>query len=193
MPILTEAEQEERRDAKARARARQEAAKQNREKAYRLWLAGYKYREIAEQCGYRSKQVAEYNVRSYRGQENRETRLEARYHVIEILEALRTRIWPAAANGDVRAIDSIVKMLRLESDIAGLFAPRQMEHSGPDGGPITIDQLSRMSERELNDLLSGLFARASTAGAGTGGAPADGAGAASGAAETHGPTPRAAS
>lgn len=71
---------------------------------------------------------------------------------------------------------------------------KHFEHSGPDGGPITIEQLSRMSERELNDLLSGLFARASTSGAGTGGAPAGGEGAPGGAAAAgHGPPPRAAS
>ena len=57
---------------------------------------------------------------------------------------------------------------------------KHFEHSGPDGGPITIEQLSRLSESELNDLLSGLFARASTSGERTSGASAGGEGAADG-------------
>jgi len=64
--------------------------------------------------------------------------------------------------------------------------PQAFQHSGPDGGPI---QFAQLSERELDDLLAGLFAQVAARSEGAGGATPGGEGAAGGDAETHGATP----
>lgn len=166
--------------SKARHRAKREQAEQKRQKAYLHFLAGYKLREIADMVGYSSRQAVWSAIQSYREHEQQMTRNEARLYVIEVLQALKTRAWPQAANGDLQAINTIAKLERLHSEIAGLFAPRQVEHSGPEGGPIELKQLQSLSEKELDDLLAGLFAQVAARAEGAGGGSAGGAGAAGG-------------
>jgi len=165
--------------AKTRTRQRQEAARQRRKKAYLNWLAGYKLREIAEMLHYNSEQAVHEAIKSYRSEADRKTRTEARLYVLETLDALKTRVWPSAAQGDVRAVDSIVKLTRLYAELQDLFAPRRLEHTGADGGPI---QFAQLSEKELDDLLAGLFAQVAARAERNGGSGAGGAGAAGGAA-----------
>src|SRR3990172_4577436 len=55
--------------------------------------------------------------------------------------------------------------------------PQAFQHSGPDGGQI---QFAQLSERELDDLLAGLFAQVAARSEGAGGATPGGEGAAGG-------------
>src|SRR3990172_2780046 len=64
--------------------------------------------------------------------------------------------------------------------------PQAFQHSGPDGGQI---QFAQLSERELDDLLAGLFAQVAARAEGAGGAVTRGEGAAGGGAGTHGEKP----
>lgn len=58
------------------------------------------------------------------------------------IAALVKALWKKATkDGQVGAVDRVIKLLEREARLAGLDAAEKFEHSGPDGGPITIDEI----------------------------------------------------
>lgn len=72
----------------------------------------------------RDEQTAEVSV--YRQEEN------------ERLDALLEAVWPDARTGDVRAIDTVLKLMDRRAKLNGLDMPVKSEVSGPDGGSIPL-------------------------------------------------------
>jgi hypothetical protein len=60
---------------------------------------------------------------------------------LDELHAMRKGIWKDATAGQVGKIDRLIKILEREARLAGLDAAEKFEHSGPDGGPITVDEM----------------------------------------------------
>ena len=103
--------------------------------AYRYWVLGFTFREIAQKCGYGSHTTAMRAVKRARTQivirDNRE--LVARQgdrieHAVRVVvQAIET--WPA--QDKLWAVDRLVPLLKRESELMGLDTPREVAPAGP--------------------------------------------------------------
>lgn len=72
----------------------------------------------------RDEQAAEVSV--YRQEEN------------ERLDALLEAVWPEAQAGELRAVETVLKLMDRRAKLNGLDMPAKNEVSGPDGGAIPL-------------------------------------------------------
>lgn len=83
----------------------------------------------------RDEQEAEVSV--YRQEEN------------ERLDALLEAVWPDAQTGDLRAVETVLKLMDRRAKLNGLDMPVKAEVSGPEGGalalgPVNLAQLHKL-------------------------------------------------
>src|SRR3990172_8486749 len=171
---------------KGRRERRMYEAAQKRRRALELRMAGNIYEDIAQAVGYKSRSAAKNAIKSALRAIDREPAADVKALELERLDKILTALWGLVGTGDVQAIDRVIRVMHQRAQYLGLYAPKQLEHSGPDGGPI---QFAQLSEKELDDLLAGLFAQVAARAEGAGGAVTRGEGAAGGGAETHGEKP----
>ena len=64
------------------------------------------------------------------------------------LDELQGAVWPAAIQGNVKAVQTALKILESRRRLLGLDAPEKREISGPDGEPIEIDERITLTQQE---------------------------------------------
>lgn len=102
--------------------------------AYRLSLEGQDWDTIAVRLGYKNAQSARVEVRQYITKAATQMDLARKEEVLDIemrrLDALQAAIWPAAMEGDTKAVDSVLRVMGHRSKLLGLELIAQ-------GGPVT--------------------------------------------------------
>lgn len=123
------------------SKVKQASVAKRRADAIRLRLAGVDYETIAQRLGYSSRQSASKDVcRAIDNYRHEEEAAVETWREIESqrLDRLQAAAWPAAAKGDLKAIETVLKVIAQRSKLLGLDMPQRTELSGPDGGAIRL-------------------------------------------------------
>ena len=132
---------------KGRRERRMYEAAQKRRRALELRMAGNIYEDIAQAVGYKSRSAAKNAIKSALRAIDREPAADVKALELERLDKILTALWGLVGKGDVQAIDRVIRVMHQRAQYLGLYAPKQVEHSGPDGGPI---QFAQMGDAELD-------------------------------------------
>jgi hypothetical protein len=124
-----------RHDITSRTRPVRIRASQRRAEAVRLRLAGCTYREIGERLGIRRQSAAEL-VATALDELRSETRSDAaRLRTLELrrLDELLRAAWPKAMSGDVRAIQTALRVVEGRCLLLGLLPAPEADEVPPPG------------------------------------------------------------
>lgn len=127
-----------------------------------LRKAGASYDQIARQMGYAQKSGAHHAVmRALKAalQARDESAAEMREMEAQRINAYLLGIYQKATHGDPRAIEVALKLSERMAALFGLDAPVRRELSGPDGGPIELDNRISLSEEEKSARIVAIFER----------------------------------
>lgn len=137
----------------------------SREQALDLRRSGLSYQRIGEEMGIsmaRAHQlVAKAMEETHRAIAAGADALRA--EEISRLDGMLAALWPKAKNGDVAAVDRVLKISERKAKLLGIEAPVRIETTGKDGKAIevsstqTIDP-SKLSSQTLQDLLDARIA-----------------------------------
>lgn len=119
--------------------------------AFELRKAGATYQAMADKLGYASPRGAHKAVASALKATLRELAEELRELEAMRLDAALLAIWRRVTNGDERAIDRLLTIMKRRMELLGLAVPKRRELSGPDGGPIETQALPAASLSTLTD------------------------------------------
>lgn len=97
--------------------------KQREKKAVDLALAGHTFDEIADQCGYSSRSGAWQAVQRLLSREAAASADQLRAVDGQRIERLILAHWGRAVNGDVKATDTVLRLLARKARLFGLDAP----------------------------------------------------------------------
>lgn len=125
-----------------------------RAKAIALRLAGMDWQTIADRLDYPSRGAACTDVsRAMEANlEEQRTAVEVMREVeSERLDRLQAAAWQSAARGDLKAIETVIKLIDRRIKLHGLDTPVRTEVTGADGGPLAF---SRVDAAELEALIS---------------------------------------
>ncbi|MGW1071568.1 hypothetical protein [Streptomyces sp. NPDC002537] len=153
------------------SRAQQAATAERRAKAIGLRLAGLDFDTIADRLGYSSRGAATKDL--LRALEVRHAEQSAQAEVlrsveVQRLDRLQAAAWALALQGDMRAIDTVVRIIDRRCRLLGLDAPARMEVLSIDA----IDEQIRLLSDQLAAADSETQQAAGTAGTdGSGPAP----------------------
>lgn len=109
-----------------------EAAKK-RADALALRKTGMTYREIAEQVGYKNRHICCRNVRAELRRIPKEEAAELRQLEMERLDALTEAVWKIAMDGDLKAVETALKLMERRSRMLGLDSPHKISHGAEEG------------------------------------------------------------
>lgn len=130
---------------------RLEAAERQRQ-ALQLRQAGVAYEDIAQRLGYSGRSSAWRSVMSALKQTLQEPADEVRTLELERLDRMLLGLWPQAVHGNQGAVDRALRIMERRAKLLGLDAPTKSELSGPQGGPIEVndarEQLLRLVVRQ---------------------------------------------
>lgn len=137
------------------SKAQQAKTAKRRTEAIKLKLAGVDYDTIAERLNYASRQAATKDMcralKQYRKEEGEKV---AQWRTLEgrRLDRLQAAAWTAAVKGDLKAIETVLKIINQRARLFGLDAPVKIESeaSGPGGSPL---QMSDASIHQLHLLI----------------------------------------
>ncbi|MFC4497881.1 hypothetical protein ACFPA8_27495 [Streptomyces ovatisporus] len=121
---------------------------ERRASAIQLHLAGMSWQGIADQLGYASRGAAYTDVT--RAMEQRQTE-EAeqialmRYTEARRLDRLQAAAWPAAMSGDVKAVETALKVIDRRVKLFGLDAPRRVSVEAETLAAEITDMLNELS------------------------------------------------
>lgn len=97
--------------------------------AHKLRLSGMTWQEVADNAGYPSDAAARVDVRAFLQRAamdlEKSTRQEALQFEVDRLDHLQSAIWGAAITGDLKAVDTILKIISLRSKLLGLDMSQQ--------------------------------------------------------------------
>ena len=125
------------------------SARERAIRALELRRAGLNYDQIAEQLGY-SQAAGVYNVVK---RELERARIETADDVLNLelsrLDRMEAALWPAAARGEVAAIDRLLKIAERRAKYLGLDAPtkQQVEVTAYQGGTDIDREVERLAEQ----------------------------------------------
>lgn len=108
-----------------------------RNKALELRKRGYNFRQIAQalditvSSAHKTVQVAIAEI-------PRDNAIDVRLLELERVDRMLDAIWDAATSGDVRAIDTALRLMERRAKYLGLDAPVKAELTGKDGEPLEI-------------------------------------------------------
>ena len=138
------------------AKAAELAIEARREKAVKLKVSGWAYRDIAAHLKCSVGTVcSDINAVLDRVKETADDRARReRAMSLARLDVATKGIWPSVENGDLEAVDRLVKLEARRAKVEGLDAPQGFELGGPGWAPIAIDARSQLLER-----LAGLIDR----------------------------------
>lgn len=92
--------------------------------AHKLRLSGMTWQEVADKAGYPTDDAARVDVRAFLQKAaielGRSNRIEALQYEVDRLDQLQSAIWGAAITGDLKAIDTILKIISIRSKLMGL-------------------------------------------------------------------------
>lgn len=98
-----------------------------RAKAVSLALAGMSFEQIATECGYGSRKVAQNAVRTSLSQVQVDNVTELRQHQVAQLDRLLLGVWTNAIKGSPGHVREARKLLDSKARLLGLNAPLQVE------------------------------------------------------------------
>jgi len=102
--------------------------------AYQLHLQGSDWEQVATHLGYKNGRVAQVEVRQYITRAATQMDAQRKEEVLGVemarLDALQSAVWPAAMEGDTKAVDSVLRVMGHRSKLLGLELIAQ-------GGPVT--------------------------------------------------------
>lgn len=106
-----------------------------------LRIAGYTYDVIAEQVGYSDGSMAYKAVIAGIQKTLQEPADEVRNLEVARLDKLLAGIYLQAKQGNLPAMDRVLKLMERRAKLLGLDRPVQWEVSGPSGGPIPVKEV----------------------------------------------------
>lgn len=121
---------------------------ERRNRAYNLRRAGLTYQQIADQIGPQyqlpnySRQRAEEDVSAVRDGIVIQPAKDVLFEDLERVQALLTAVWTDAMKGDTKAVTTASRLLDQRAKYLGLYSPIRQVLTGPDGGPIQVQDLS---------------------------------------------------
>lgn len=135
------------------SKAQKAVTAKRRAQAITLRLAGMDFDTIAERLDYSSRGAATKDF--WRAVEaNRLEEAQAVENLREVegtrLDRLQAAVWAKAVQGDLKAVETVLKVIAQRSRLFGLDAAIKAEVSGPDGGAIPLGNGSLL---ELNKLI----------------------------------------
>lgn len=122
-------------------------AAHKRAQAVELRKAGATFEEIATALGYSNKGTAYRAVEQALKEAQREPALQLIELEVQRLDMMLRALWPAVVRGQLGAVDRAIRVAERRARLLGLDAAQQVQHSGPDGGPIPLS-FEGMSEEE---------------------------------------------
>jgi hypothetical protein len=111
-------------------------AVERQRQALELRKSGKTYEFIAGSLGYASPNGAYKAIHTALRAVLREPAEELRTLEVERLDALLDGLWKKAASGDTWSVDRALKIMERRANLLGLDAPKKIENTGKDGGPI---------------------------------------------------------
>lgn len=134
------------------SKVKQALVSKRRAQAIAYRMAGMDYATIAERLDYGSPQAASKDLfralRSYREEEESKVE-EWRQLESQRLDRLQAAAWAKALKGDLKAIETVLKVISQRSKLLGLDMPLRAEVSGPNGGAVPLGAPSIAQLRDL--------------------------------------------
>ncbi len=128
----------------------QERARRN--KALELKLGGYTYDEIAQQCEYGHRSNARRAVETAKRElrdgciDQKEWATHLRLEMVSRAQRMIRVFYTIARAGDPAAAKELREWSKEIRVLLAMDAPQRVEVSGPDGGPIVLEQVERIRE-----------------------------------------------
>jgi hypothetical protein len=144
------------------SRAQRAKTAQRRTEAIKLRLAGVDFDTIAARLGYASRGAACTDINRALEQAVAEQTASAdvlRHEELQRLDRLQAGLWTAAAGGDTKAVDSVLRIIDRRCKLLGLDAPQRHEVITMDAVEAEIKRLTaEMDTEELRQLTDELTA-----------------------------------
>lgn len=140
------------------SKAQRAATAQRRAQAIALRLAGMDYQTIAERLGYADRGAASKDVyRALEANLEAEAAAAATLRELEVqrLDRMQAAAWAKAAKGDLKAIETVLKIIDRRARLLGLDRPARTEITGADGGPLQIEAVDLAELERLINLAGG--------------------------------------
>lgn len=112
---------------------------QRETEAMRLRVEGHNLEAIGKALGITPQGASKVLYRAFGKAHSELKEMAAHEAVVDFrrIEKLVKVIWPKAENGDLHAIDRVVRLLERKAKLLGLDAAIKAELSGPDGAPLS--------------------------------------------------------
>lgn len=127
------------------SKAQRAATAERRGKAIALRLAGMDYESIAQRLGYADRGAACKDIqRAMEANIAQQTQSADTLREVELmrLDRLQAAAWQAAASGDLKAIETVLKIVDRRSRLLGLDAPIKTDVTVSDAITSEIEQLA---------------------------------------------------
>ncbi|MFJ2752665.1 hypothetical protein [Streptomyces sp. NPDC087297] len=124
------------------SKAQQATTAHRRAQAIALRLAGMDYQTIAERLDYSDRGAASKDVhRALEANLEAESVAAATLRELEVqrLDRMQAAAWAKAAKGDLKAIETVLKVIDRRARLLGLDRPARTEITGADGGPLQVE------------------------------------------------------
>ncbi len=113
-------------------------ALERQRRALELRRSGRTLEDIARTLGYRQRAGAYKAIASALQRTLREPAEALRNLEMERLDRLQVALWPRAVQGDVKAVDAILRIMERRARLLGLDMPQRREVASPGGEPFTF-------------------------------------------------------
>lgn len=132
------------------ARVSKEQRVERQQRAFELRKAGKSFRQIGEMLDY-SHEMVRKDIQSIIDELVSETRRDAEELIaVELarLNDLMFAMWPDARRGELKSVMAVLKIIERRTKLLGLEVNRQISVT------LTREELARMSDDELNDIIN---------------------------------------
>ncbi|MFC8570678.1 hypothetical protein ACFUIW_33475 [Streptomyces sp. NPDC057245] len=143
------------------SKAQRAATAKRRSQAIALRLAGMDYQTIAERLDYADRGAASKDVhRALEANLEAESVAAATLRELEVqrLDRMQAAAWAKAAKGDLKAIETVLKVIDRRARLLGLDRPARTEITGADGGPLQVEAVDLAELERLITLTAGTAA-----------------------------------
>ncbi|MFF9204415.1 hypothetical protein ACF1AE_21850 [Streptomyces sp. NPDC014986] len=147
------------------SKAQRAATAKRRSQAIALRLAGMDYQTIAERLDYADRGAASKDVhRALEANLEAESVAAATLRELEVqrLDRMQAAAWAKAAKGDLKAIETVLKVIDRRARLLGLDRPARTEITGADGGPLQVEAVDLAELERLITLTAGTAGDEST-------------------------------
>ncbi len=132
----------------------------------RLRMAGLSYEVIARNVGCSRAGAHRAVMRAIERtiRENNETAQDVLNLELKRLDTMMNVLWRKVLEGELGAVDRVLRVMERRAKYLGLDAPHRMEHTGKDGAPIRHEyDFSHLSDEELELEIAAALAEAESA------------------------------